>query len=132
LPIPFEPIRQFRPTGASVRQLTDEQRERLDVSGDAQGACIHRLESRVADELGGDIFAGRVVPAVDQAGAAASAPCLVHTEQHFAGHRIEGGHDVGFRDSPLELLGARCGVSDDEVGVRIVHGKGAGHDHLAW
>ena len=45
LPKPFEPIRQFRPAGASVRQLADEQRERLDVSGDPQGTCIHRLES---------------------------------------------------------------------------------------
>jgi hypothetical protein len=37
VPKPFEPIRQFRPVGASVRQLADEQCERLDVSGDPQG-----------------------------------------------------------------------------------------------
>ena len=54
LPKPFEPIRQFRPAGASVRQLADEQCERLDVSSNPQRTCIQRLESRVADELGGD------------------------------------------------------------------------------
>ncbi|HEY3231804.1 MAG TPA: hypothetical protein VGJ87_21420 [Roseiflexaceae bacterium] len=131
MPKPFEPIRQFRPAGATVRQLADKQRERLDVSGDTQGACIHRLESRVADKLSGDIFGGRVVPAVDETWSAASTLCFVHTEQHFAGHSIESDHNVGFRDFPLELLGARCGVADDEVGVVVVHGTRARHGHLA-
>src|SRR5512134_265366 len=53
-PKPFESVRQRRTSIALVRELRDEQRERLGVTGDPQGPGVHRIEAHVVDQLGGD------------------------------------------------------------------------------
>ncbi len=50
-PKPLEPVRQFWASSSLVRQSGDEQRERLGVTGDPQRASVHRIETRVADQL---------------------------------------------------------------------------------
>ena len=54
---PLEPVRELGPSVALVRELGHEQRERLDVAGDPQGARVHRIETHVADQRRGDLLA---------------------------------------------------------------------------
>ena len=42
---------------ALVRELANEQRERFGVTGDPQGASVHRIETHIADERGSNLFA---------------------------------------------------------------------------
>jgi hypothetical protein len=46
LPEQFKAIRQFRLACPLVRELSDQQREWLGVTGDPQRAGIHRIEAR--------------------------------------------------------------------------------------
>jgi hypothetical protein len=49
-PQPLEPVRQLRAAFAIVRELPDEQRERLSVTGDSEGTDVHRIQPHVADQ----------------------------------------------------------------------------------
>jgi hypothetical protein len=49
----LEPVRQRRAAITLVRELRNEQRERLDVAGDVQGPSVYRIEAHVANELRG-------------------------------------------------------------------------------
>src|SRR5205823_14620914 len=93
LPEPLEPVRELRPCISLVCELRDEQRERLGVTGDPQGSGVDGIEPHVADQLGGNLLAARVVTAVDEAGSPGLAPCLEHPEQYLARHGTERGHD---------------------------------------
>jgi hypothetical protein len=57
----LESVGQLRATFPVVCELADEQRERLGVSGDPQGASVHRIKARVMDPLGGHTFGALVV-----------------------------------------------------------------------
>ena len=128
---PLEPVRQLRALVSLVRQLGDEQRERLGVAGDPQGAGVHGLEAHVADQPGGHLFAALVVAAVYEARAGARSPGLVDAEEHLARHGVEGGDDPRSWNLLRELLRARGRVAEDEPGVVGVHRQRAGHDHLS-
>lgn len=52
-PRPLEPVHQLRSPPLGICQLGDEQRKRLGVAGDPQGPGIHRIETRIADQLAG-------------------------------------------------------------------------------
>ena len=58
-PKPLEAVRQFRATFAAVGEFGDEERERLRVSSDPESASIHRIKTRVTDQLG---LTGRLSP----------------------------------------------------------------------
>jgi hypothetical protein len=100
---PLEPVDQFRSPGPFIGKLGDEQRERLGISGDAQGAGIHGFEARIADQSGGHLFTVRIVPAVDEAGFGTFLPGLEDVEEHFARDRVECGDDPGLGNLPWEL-----------------------------
>src|SRR6266550_4723846 len=53
---PLEPIRESRPAFSLVRELSDEQSERLGVTRDAERPGIYRIESRVADQLSSNLL----------------------------------------------------------------------------
>jgi len=55
-PEPFEAVRELRTLVALVRELSDEQRERLRVARDPQGSSVDRIEPYVADQLSGSLF----------------------------------------------------------------------------
>src|SRR5881397_4312382 len=61
-PEPFEAVRELRTLVALVRELSDEQRERLRVARDPQGSSVDRIEPYVADQLSGSLFAPRIIP----------------------------------------------------------------------
>src|SRR6476469_8464249 len=83
LPEPLEAVCQLRSPFPFVRELGHEQRERLRKPGDPEWAGVHRLESHVADQAGGDRFCVRFVAAVDQAGSFRLAPATIeHAEKH--------------------------------------------------
>ena len=60
-------VSQFRAFFSLVCELSDKQRKRLDVSGNLQRACIHRIETHVANQPGGQFFGAPVVATVHQA-----------------------------------------------------------------
>ena len=64
---PFETIRQLRAAFPLVRQLGDEQRERLGISGNPQGPGVRRIETHVLDQFSAHGFAFVIVAAVQQA-----------------------------------------------------------------
>src|SRR2546425_10793646 len=84
---PLEPVRQFRAPFSLVCQLGDEQRERLGVAGHFEGTGVHRIETHVADQLGGHALSAPVIPAVHEAWSGGVALGLEHAEEHFAGYR---------------------------------------------
>ena len=45
-----------------VRELGDEQRKWLGITGDPQGARVRRIETHVADQFSGYPFAARIIP----------------------------------------------------------------------
>src|SRR6266545_1266756 len=91
----------------------------------------NRIETHIADQLSGDSFAALVVAAVHQTQSAALAFGLVYAKKHFAWHSVESGDDSSLRNHPGKFLRARRDVGHNEVGVVIIHRKGAGYDHLA-
>src|SRR5204863_3590106 len=68
LPEPLEAVRELRTFVTLVRELGDEQRERLGVTSDPQRPRVHGIEPDVADQLSGNLLAPRLVPAVHEAG----------------------------------------------------------------
>src|SRR6266568_1581462 len=130
-PEPLEAVRELRTAVTLVREPGDEQRERLRVTGDPQGPSVHGIEPHVADQLGGNLLAARIVSAIDEAGSCSFAPSLEHPKQHFARHRAEGGDDPSLRNLLGQCLSARGGVSDHEVGIVGIHRERAGDDDLA-
>ena len=73
-PEPLEAVRELGTFVTLVRELCDKHRERLRVPGDPQGSGIDGIEPHIADQLSGDLFAARIVPAVDEAGFPGLAP----------------------------------------------------------
>src|SRR5438552_16375125 len=82
-PEPLKPVGELRTLVPLVGELRDEQRERLRVTGDPQGPSVHGIEPHVADQLGGNLLAARIVSAIDEAGSCSVAPNLAHPQQHF-------------------------------------------------
>src|SRR6266576_5053399 len=130
-PEPFEPVRQPRPSGLLVRELSDEQSERLGVARDPQRASVHRFEPHVANQLRSNLLALRVVAAVHQAGSPGSATRREDVEQHLARHRPKSADDPRLGDLPGKLLRARRRVRNDEAAIVGLHGERAGDDDLA-
>src|SRR6185312_758772 len=128
---PLETIRHLRPIASFVGELTNQQCERLGVAGDPQGTGIHGIETRVTDQLGSDLFAARIVPAVYETGPGGFAPGLENAEEHLARHGVESTDDSRFGNPLRELLRARGRAAEDEPGVVGVHRERAGHDHLS-
>jgi hypothetical protein len=101
---PLEPVRQFRAPFSLVRELADEQRERLDVSGDPKRASIHRIETQVGDRPGGQTFACRCVAAKNQARSGGVTPGLECAEGYSARHGVESGDDLSLGHPLFERL----------------------------
>src|SRR3954454_18590301 len=128
---PLETVCKLRPSGPFVGELADQQRERLGVAGDPQGARVHRIEAYIADQPGGDLFASRIVPAIDQAGSVVLVPGLEDAEEHLARHGIESADDSRFANLFRQLLRAGGREAEDEPCILIVHRQRAGDDHLS-
>src|SRR2546425_5540211 len=103
---PLEAVCELRTSVTLVRELRDQQRERLRVPGDPQGPSIDRIETHVADQLSGDPFAARIIPAVDEAGFPGLAPSRKDAKQHFARHRVERRDDPRLRHLLRQCLRA--------------------------
>src|SRR2546426_9100901 len=94
LPGPLEAVRELRTAIALVRELPDQERERFDVTSDPERSGIHWIESHIANQPGGYFLGAVIVPAVDQRGPSAPAPCFEDGEQHLARHGAESGCDL--------------------------------------
>src|SRR4051812_16000632 len=110
----LESVRQLRAALSTVSQLGDEQRERLRVAGNAQGARIDGFEAGVADESGGQLLSACVVTAVHEAGAGRVLPRLEDAEKHLARDGVEGADYTRAPCLLRQLLGARRSVADNE------------------
>jgi hypothetical protein len=52
----LEPVRDLRPEVAFVRELSHQQRERLEIAGHSQRTRIDRFEPDVLDQRGCDLL----------------------------------------------------------------------------
>src|SRR6059036_2100293 len=104
---PLEPIRESRPAFSLVRELSDEQSERLGATRDAERPGIHRIESRVADQLRSNLLAPRVVAAGHQARSRGAATGREDVEQLLARHRPKSADDPCLGDLLGKLLRTR-------------------------
>src|SRR5216110_1075612 len=64
---PLKAICQGRSAIAFVRELGDQQRERLGVARNSEWAGVHRLKTDIADQLSGYLLRTRILPAIDKA-----------------------------------------------------------------
>ena len=80
-PEPFETVDYLRALLGLVRELTHEERERLQVSRDSQRPSVHRIETHVADKRRRNFFRTLVLTAVNQARSVGLAPGLEDAEQ---------------------------------------------------
>jgi hypothetical protein len=102
----FEPVRHFWTFVSFIRELPNEQPERLGVAGNPQRANIHRIETGVADQFSGHRFAALVVAAVHQTRSCGVALGFVHAEKDFARHGVECRDDLRVRQSLYKFLRA--------------------------
>src|ERR1041385_1779010 len=100
---PLESICQLRTFVAFVRQLRDEQRERLAVAGDAERAGVDRLETGVANERRRDLPGAIMIAAVEEARTRCA---FENVEQHLARDGVEREHDLRRRHFLRQRLGA--------------------------
>jgi hypothetical protein len=88
-----------------VGELAHEQCERLGVTRDPQRSRIHRLEANIVDQAGGNLFATRIVAAVDKARSMGFVPRCVDAEKRFARDRVKGTKHFRFsRGVPARAL----------------------------
>src|SRR5712691_1809251 len=104
---PLEAIRELRAFVTLVCQLGDQQREGFGVTRDPQWSGVHRIESDVANQLGGSFLALRLVPAVHEAGFRGVASSFENVNQHLARHCAESRYDASLSNLLGKLLGAR-------------------------
>src|SRR3954470_13540214 len=128
---PIEPVGQRRTTISLVRELRDQQREGLGVTGDAQRSGVDRLEADIADQLRGDFPGARVLSAVNEARPRSIAGALENTEQNFARNGAERSNHGRLGNFLRQLLRTRPRVGDDQTGVVRIHRQRARHYHLA-
>jgi hypothetical protein len=129
-PKPLEPVRQLRATGAAVCEFADEEGERLRVSSDPESASIHRIKTRVMDQLGSDIFGTPVVAAVHQARPSFFAFGFKHSEEHVTGNGVESQDDMGSWNFLCKLFRSRRSGAHDEFRVARIHREATGYDDL--
>src|SRR2546427_4628356 len=83
-PESLEAIRELRAFVTLVCQLGDQQREGFGVTRDPQWSSVHRIETHIANQLGGSFLALRLVPAVHEAGFRGVASPFENVKQHLA------------------------------------------------
>src|SRR2546426_1762149 len=93
-PKPLEAIRELRAFVTLICQLGDQQREGFGVTRHPQWPSVHRIETHIANQLGGSFLALRLVPAVHEAGFRGVASPFENVKQHLARHGAESRHDA--------------------------------------
>jgi len=118
--VSLKAVGQFR-AFSFVGEFTDEQCERLGVTGDPQRSGVNRIEAGVADQFSDSRFTARFVPALDEAGPRAVAPGIENANKHFAGHGVESADNPSLGNPLGEFFRARGTMGDDQLRVAGIH-----------